>query len=159
MHSLPYQVAIQHCLCSFVSLCIEVIVRDASTNALLCDLPKDDVLNCEVITANTLRLLTTGQTRFALQFEDENGLERATALLHQIGVQVERHAIDEVRCESPLPDLEDPAVQEYVLRLLFDEKFMSFASSMRSLLSRFRMSIPTSGDETPPQDFNDTASK
>ena len=124
----------------------------------MCDLPKDAILNCEVISGNTLRLLTTGQTRFALQFDEENALERAATSLHQIGVQVERH-VTPVPCESPLPDLEDPAVQEYVLRLLFDEEFMSFVSSMRSLLGRFRMSIPTSGDETPPQNFDDTASK
>ena len=135
---------------------VAIIIRDTSSNALLCDLPKTAILHAEAISKTTMRFLTSGQTRFAIRLENNAELEALVLLLSQIDVLVERHVMSQSSSVAALPNLEDPAVQEYILRLLFDKDFCEFTSSMKVLLDQFQASIPQSGgssdDQTEPQD-------
>ena len=105
---------------------VAIIIRDTSSNALLCDLPKTVILNAEAISKTTMRFLTSGQTRFAIRLENNAELEALVLLLSQIDVLVERHVMSQSSSVAALPNLEDPAVQEYILRLLFDKDFQNY---------------------------------
>ena len=132
---------------SFVHLSSGLIsLRDISTYALQADLPLNTIEKVETIThANLVRIQTKNHNHLALKFKDtinlnefENGMKEAHIDFSEV-----------IRDNSTeLPDLLQPVVQEYVLRLLFSDTFSEFVDDLEKLINSFERRVATSTTAT-----------
>ena len=115
-----------------------LIVRDGETSSLIADFPRASIRNVESLSSVVLRIYSQTGTRVALKFDEPLSL---TALFKIIGDN-EIICADATAPSKPdssgmnniMPDLSDPVVQEFVLKLLFREDFKQFVEDLGDLL-------------------------
>ncbi len=116
-----------------------IVLRESKTNILQCDIPYSSIKGVEIVTQLIFKFDIVGSNYIAIKFENINGFKKfkSDLLLNKINV-IEAELINN---QLEIPDLNDPRVQEYVLKLLFSENFDSFVSDIECLLEKFKQNI------------------
>lgn len=120
-----------------------VVLRDRASNALVADFPSSAVHTVEKVSEIVLTLNAEG-CRVGLKFESASSLSRfcARAEAHQLRitqpVKVHRGEDDQ---PFTMPRLEDPTVQEFILKLLFSDEFKGFVGNLKDLLCSMEENI------------------
>lgn len=116
-----------------------LIVRDVETCSLIADFPKASIRSIESLSSVVLRIYSQSGTRVALRFEEPISLRAVTKVLADnevVCVDVSAPSNPESSGVSNImPDLGDPVVQEFVLKLLFREDFKRFVEDLSDLLN------------------------
>jgi hypothetical protein len=130
-------------------------IRDSSTQTLLCDFPFLSI--SEILVVNTLLVkivpkqpvhvpatesaIRSGFDSFicyGIKFNNEKSTQDFLAALERNSVKIltsdEMDSTAVSQQTDYYPDVRDPATQELIVKLLFDEQFKNFVSEMSSLL-------------------------
>jgi hypothetical protein len=137
-----------------------IVVRTLRSGALQCDVPRTCLEGpVEVLRGpRLLRLATTGNHRFALHFADERVFDAAVAAVERARLETvytmpsassntqpggSGHVIrDKQLSVSPLPDLADPVVREFLVRLLFSDQFAEFTADLQTACDSMAAALP-----------------
>eukprot|EP01041_Mallomonas_annulata_P002803 gene2803-5518_t len=117
-----------------------IVIRQQKSNALQVDLPRTSIQHVELISNDLLLMSTAGNLRLAFKFMDCSECKSCTMLLNSKGVAIadgKKNRPDSKRHSTLFPDLEDPVIQELVLRMLFTEGFESFVDGIESLCAAY----------------------
>ena len=100
-----------------------MIVREGQTSSLIADFPKASIRSAESLSSVLLSICSQTGTRVALRFEEPASLEAIFKILVDNGVVCKDTAAasitDSGSISNIMPDLGDPIVQEFILKLLF----------------------------------------
>ena len=115
-----------------------LIVREGETSSLIADFPKASIRSAESLSSVVLRIYSQTGTRVALRFEEPNSLKAVIKILAENEVvctdKVSPSNHDDGSISNIMPDLSDPVVQEFILKLLFREDFKVFVEDLGDLI-------------------------
>jgi hypothetical protein len=118
-----------------------LIVRESETGSLIADFLRASIRNVESLSSVVLRIYSQSGTRVALRFEEPTSLMAVFKILRENEIicsdttapsNTENNGVNNI-----MPDLSDPIVQEFVLKLLFREDFKSFVEDLGDLLTGY----------------------
>lgn len=131
-----------------------LIVRNKQTCSLLCDLPLSTISDVHFLSDTLVRIhpnssssSKTANSNLTLAVQTTTAADgealRAALRTHSFPckdkIAVASGALAQQHRDALLyPDLEDAAVQEYILRLLFSEEFCEFTEKMGTLVEGLR---------------------
>lgn len=112
-----------------------LVVRENVSNSLLADFPFSSVQKLEKI-SSTMIIINTQSDKTAFRFPNVHEATQfyvnCAALKWPIHDVILQNGRDE---RFQIPQLENPAVQEFVIKLLFSDEFKSFVSDLKGLLN------------------------
>ena len=118
-----------------------LIVREGETSSLIADFPRASIRNVESLNSVVLRIYTQTGTRVALRFEEPVSLTAVFKILRDNEIicadATAPSCTDSGGLNNIMPDLSDPVVQEFVLKLLFREDFKRFVEDLGDLLNGY----------------------
>ena len=118
-----------------------LIVREGETSSLIADFPRASIRNVESLNSVVLRIYTQTGTRVALRFEEPVSLTAVFKILRDNEIvcadATAPSSNDSGGLNNIMPDLSDPVVQEFVLKLLFREDFKRFVEDLGDLLNGY----------------------
>jgi hypothetical protein len=131
---------------------LSLVVRDSATSSLVADFPRSSLKTVILLPQFIIKLKTTSDTKVAMKFSDFQSYRKFADILEADEVQLIDKSIsipipmlprDRLASmyEGNLPDLEDPLVQEMILRLLFREDFKNFVADLSILLDAMQDNI------------------
>ena len=128
---------------SFACLsCGLISLRDVSTYALQADLPLNTIQKVETIShANLIRIQTKSHDHLALKFKDAALMDDFKEGMKDANIEYSEVVRNNT---TELPDLLQPAVQEYILRLLFSNTFSEFVDDLENLINSFERRVANS---------------
>jgi hypothetical protein len=119
-----------------------LIVRDSETGSLIGDFPLASISKAESLNRSVVRIHIISGAKVAIRFEDHSDSSALIRLLsgNQIACSnVEAPSfVPENTPGGVIPNLNDPAVQELALKLLFREDFQQFCQDLSDLLDGFK---------------------
>ena len=119
-----------------------ISLRDISTYALQADLPMNTIQKIETIShANLVRIQTKNHNILALKFKDAINMSGFKCGMEEVNIEYSEVIRNNT---TELPDLLQPAVQEYVLRLLFSDTFSEFVDDLENLINSFERRVASS---------------
>ena len=122
-----------------------LLIRDLETNSMICDFPVESIEYCEIVGKDLILVVPLKSDMIALKLEDAKELLLLAVALRDNGIACNDHecktAVTDFATELSIPDLEDPGVQEFALRLLFSHKFRLFVNKLDILITKFGESI------------------
>lgn len=142
-----------------------LVVRTLRSGALQCDVPRSCLEGpVEVMRGpRLLRVAAAGGHRFALHFADERCLEAAVAAVERARLSTvyamphsssSSSSPSSADVASPqqqlLPDLADPVVREFLVRLLFSEQFADFTADLQATCDAMAAALPCPPNATLP---------
>ena len=123
-----------------------ISLRDASTYALQADLPLNTIQKVESIShANLIRIQTKNHDHLALKFKDATLMNNFKGGMKDASIEYSEVIRNNA---TELPDLLQPTVQEYVLRLLFSDTFSEFVDDLENLINSFEQRVANSTTAT-----------
>ena len=126
-----------------------LVIRDRVSNTLLGDFPANAITKITKLNDCLVAIESDGKM-VALQFSSLNGTN--AFFLHVTSLRLPTHTTptdatakvdDSMDSRIKLPNLEDPLVQEYVLKLLFSDEFKGFVKELKVVLSNMDEQVST----------------
>ena len=115
---------------------LSMTIRDAITSALIGDFPRNSLIKVEVLSSVIIRLHTQSGTQIGLQFEEPNILQSVLKLMKSSDLNcIDIDSSGSTASRGLMPDLSDPIVQEYVIKLLFRSDFAKFVKDLKELIN------------------------
>lgn len=116
-----------------------IIVRNSVSNSLLADLPRASITGINNMGDDLFRIHTQVIT-LALKFIDPNLSQRFVQKLDTVLKIIPKNLSNlprngEKNASELLPDLNDPNVQEYLVKLLCSEDFSTFVDDLEVCLT------------------------
>jgi len=112
-----------------------LVVRENVSNSLLADFPFSSVHKLEKI-SSTMIIINTHNDKTAFRFPSVHEATQFYVDCVALKWPIQDSTLQNRRDEQfQIPQLDNPAVQEFVIKLLFCDEFKSFASDLRGLLN------------------------
>lgn len=118
-----------------------LIIREGDSSSLIADFPKASFRNAESLSSVVLRIYSLSGTRVALRFEEPASMTAIFKILIDNEIpcsdKVAPSNTDSCNVANIMPDLGDPIIQEYILKLLFREDFKRFVEDLGDLIGGY----------------------
>ena len=118
-----------------------LIIREGDNSSLVADFPRASIRNVESLSSIVLRIYSLSGTRVALRFEEPASLKAIFKILAENEIpcadKLAPSNTDSCNITNIMPDLSDPIIQEFILKLLFREDFKRFVADLGDLLSGY----------------------
>lgn len=111
-----------------------LVVREKASNSLLADFPISSILKMTRLKSDLVTIDTSGN-KTALRFL--NAAEAAqfcVVVSNALWPITDKSLLSNNSDEFTIPNLDDPAVQEFVFKLLFSDEFEDFVVDLKKLL-------------------------
>ena len=118
-----------------------IVVREIVSNALQGDIPFAAIKKIELVAENLVRFSTIGSSRFAMKFKNKVECSHFYDSLSHMD-SIPQHLLISNICSknrTSFPNLNDPNIQELLLRLLFTEGFDEFVTEIQDLCQGFNL--------------------
>ena len=119
-----------------------ISIRNSICGSLLCDIPKQSIQLILITNSTVLKIITKTNDNMAIEFGTTEGCPQALQSLakYQIPFQI----VEPDKSSHRLPDINDPRMREYIVRLIFSDEFAGFVDDVDHMCDTLRASIPSS---------------
>ena len=122
-----------------------VIIRESISNSLLGDFPNETIENIEKLSDLLITLESEGR-KIGLLFLEAKEVDCFFIQAKNCNFQCHEKEIISKQFQFQqrglqIPQLENPQVQEYVLKLLFSDEFKDFVGDLKDLLNSMKRSV------------------
>ena len=118
-----------------------LIIRESDSSSLVADFPRASIRNVESLSSIVLRIYSISGIRVALRFEEPASLIAIFKILVENEIpcadKLAPSNADGCNITNIMPDLSDPIIQEFVLKLLFREDFKRFVADLGDLIGGY----------------------
>jgi hypothetical protein len=113
-----------------------MIIRNQATSTLVADIPRSSIHALDCIDTDLIRL-TTSAIVIAFRFYDAIVLDKfKNKVIDILGLSCQLVSNSNRNIDSELiPDLNDPCIQQYVLKLLMSPEFPEFTKALKEFLA------------------------
>lgn len=122
--------------CAITNYSGGVSIRESNHGTLLCDIPPSAIKNAVVMSETLIRYVTSARhIMIAIKFEDQGSLDRLLDLYDQnsISFSAAQKIHANAKC-GMFPDCNDPATQEFMLRVLYSDGMENFVANVERWL-------------------------